>query len=205
MPTAPHVHTPFVRLLLASCAALALVACGKKDAAPAGSATATSASADAKGDADLADVQSYELTMDKVDKYFAVQRKLADKLKAMSPAERKAAMARKDDDNDDESDKNDDIDGMARRIDSQPQLGAAIREAGLSSREFAVMTLALMQSGMAAGVMKMRPKDDPDSLARAMKANPANVRFYREHEAELTRRTNEMKAEMKAMDATSEE
>lgn len=183
-----------------------LTACGKKDAAPAGSATATtsSASADSKGDADLADVQSYELTMDKVDKYFAVQRNLANKLKAMSPAERKAAMAHNDD-NDEESDKSDDIAGMARKIDRQPQLAAAIREAGLSSREFAVMTLALMQSGMAAGVMKMRPKDDPDSLARAMKANPANVRFYREHEAELTRRTNEMKAEMKTADAASEE
>lgn len=185
---------------------LVLTACGKKDAASAGSATATtsSASADSKGDADLADVQSYELTMDKVDKYFAVQRNLANKLKAMSPAERKAAMAHNDD-NDDESDKSDDIAGMARKIDRQPQLAAAIREAGLSSREFAVMTLALMQSGMAAGVMKMRPKDDPDSLARAMKANPANVRFYREHEAELTRRTNEMKAEMKTADAASEE
>ena len=109
------------------------------------------------------------------------------------------------DDNDEDSGKSDDIDGMARKIDSQPQLAAAIREAGLSSREFAVMTLALMQSGMAASVMKMRPKDDPDSLARAMKANPTNVRFYREHEAELTRRTNEMKAEMKAVDATSDE
>ena len=186
---------------------LVLAACGKKDAAPASNATATnaSASAGAKGDADLADVQSYELTMDKVDKYFAVQRNLANKVKAMSPAERKAAMAHKDDDNDEDSGKSDDIDGMARKIDSQPQLAAAIREAGLSSREFAVMTLALMQSGMAASVMKMRPKDDPDSLARAMKANPANVRFYREHEAELTRRTNEMKAEMKAVDATSDE
>ena len=186
---------------------LVVAACGKKDAAPASSAAATtaSASAGAKGDADLADVQSYELTMDKVDKYFAVQRNLANKVKAMSPAERKAAMAHKDDDNDEDSGKSDDIDGMARKIDSQPQLAAAIREAGLSSREFAVMTLALMQSGMAASVMKMRPKDDPDSLARAMKANPANVRFYREHEAELTRRTNEMKAEMKAVAATSDE
>jgi len=61
-------------------------ACAPKDSAPAdGSATASTGSGN-----DLADVASYKLSMEKVDKFFAAQRNMALKMKDMSPAQQEA-------------------------------------------------------------------------------------------------------------------
>ena len=73
----------------------------------------------------------------------------------------------------------------------------AIEKAGLSPKEFAVIMMATMQAGMAQGIIAMRPKDNADSLAREMKTNPANVRFMREHQAEIEAKQKAMAAEMK--------
>ncbi len=59
--------------------------------------------------------------------------------------------------------------------------------------------MSMMQTGMADAVLKMRPKDNQDSLIREMKANPANVEFYREHQAEITAKTKALEAEMKGV------
>ena len=76
---------------------------------------------------------------------------------------------------------------------------SAIREAGLSPREYIVLTVSMMQSAMAAGVAKMRPNDNQDSLVREMKANPENVKFINEHEAELGQKQKAMADEMKKL------
>ena len=55
---------------------------------------------------------------------------------------------------------------------------SAIRGAGLSPREFTVITMAMMQTAMAARVAQMRRNDNQDSLIREMKANPDNVKFW---------------------------
>jgi hypothetical protein len=57
----------------------------------------------------------------------------------------------------------------------------------------------MMQTGMAAAVLKMRPTDNQDSLIREMKANPENIKFYNANEAEITRKAKEVEAEMKKM------
>ena len=150
-------------------------------------------SAGSKGDAELADVQSYRLSMDKIDKMLAAQRILAAKAKAMTPAEREAMEAR----GESASDPTESLDDMARKIDGEPMLRDAIREAGLSSREYVLITMSMMQTGMADGVLKMRPKDNQDSLIREMKANPDNIKFYREHQAEITAKSKAIEAEMK--------
>lgn len=179
--------------------ALSLAACNAKDSANAGdtaAATTAGASAPAKsGDGDLADVQSYRLSMDKIDKFMTAQRNLALKAKDLSPAEREAMKLRNENaDNSDES-----IDGIARRIEGEPMMNAAIREAGLSSREYALITMSMIQSAMAAGVLKMRPNDNADSLVREMKANKDNVKFMQENEAEIQRKQQELAAEMKRL------
>ena len=189
------------RLVPALVLVTTLAACGKKEggapdssapgAAPAASATA----AGTKGEAELADVQSYELSMDKIDKMLAAQRILAAKAKAMTPAEREAMKARGESD----SNPNESLDDMARKIESEPMLRDAIREAGLSSREYVLITMSMMQTGMADGVLKMRPKDNQDSLIREMKANPDNIKFYREHQAEITAKSKAIEAEMKGV------
>ncbi len=158
-------------------------------------ASASASSGGTNADAELADIQSYKLSMDKIDKMLAAQRILAAKAKAMTPAEREAMRARGDTD----SDPNQSLDDMTRRIDSEPMVRDAIREAGLSPREYVLITMSMMQTGMADAVLKMRPKDNQDSLIREMKANPANVEFYREHQAEITAKTKALEAEMKGV------
>jgi hypothetical protein len=197
-------------LLPALSSLLVLAACEKKGAAPAagaadsaGAAAATTTpSSAAKGDADLADVTNYRLSMDKIDKYIAAQRNIAAKMKAMTPAEREAVKARSENRN---SDANASLDDMARTIESEPVMNDAVRAAGLSAREYALVTISMMQTAMAASVLNMRPKDNQDSLVREMKANPDNIKFYRDHEAEITRKTKELQAEMKAAGMANEE
>ena len=191
------------RLALASALVIA-AACSKKDATPGDSAAVTSAapttsapSGSSSGEADLADVQNYKLSMDKIDKYIAAQRALTAKMKSMSQAERDAIEARNEARNEGGG-SNASLDDMARNIEREPMMNNAIRSAGLSAREFALITISMMQTAMASSVLQMRPKDNQDSLIREMKANPDNIKFYREHEAEITKKTADLQAEMKA-------
>ena len=194
-----------LRTALLAALVLAAGACKSKDAAPAEGAPAADASTPAGAssasggssgaDGDLKDIASYRLTMDKIDKFYAAQRNLAIKAKGMTPAEREAMESG----NAAGADANASLDDIVRRIDGAPPMRDAIRDAGLSSREYVMVMMAAMQSGMAASVIKMRPKDDPDSLAREMKASPENIRFMQEHEAELTQKQKAMEAEMKRM------
>jgi hypothetical protein len=197
--TAMHRSAP---LLLATVLALAACSSDKPKAAPEGAGDAAPAAASASsassggsssGDADLADVTNYHLTMAKVDQWYAAQRNVALKVKAMSPAERAAYESTN------ASDPNASLADIAATFDRIPPVRDAVREAGLSTKEFATLTMSLMQSGMAAAVLKMRPKDNQDSLAREMKANMDNIRFMQAHEAELTKRQQDMQAEMQRL------
>lgn len=159
------------------------------------SAAATPASGSADMDEQLADISSYRLTMDKVDRWMNAQRIMAKQVAALSPAEREAFKARQDQ-QDDATDA--DMDEMVRRIESEPMMKSAVREAGLSPREFTLLTMSMIQTGMATAVLDMRPNDNQDSLAREMKANMDNIRFMRENQAELTRKQQETAATLKA-------
>ena len=179
---------------------LLLGACStEKDAASAaagdGANTATTTAASNQAEEDLADVTKYRLSMDKIDKLFAAQRNIAIKAKGMSAAEREALESRAGarDDN------NASVDDMVRNIESEPMMVSAIRDAGLSPREYIILTVSMMQSAMAAGVAKMRPNDNQDSLIREMKANPENVKFINANEAELPRKQKAMADEMKKL------
>lgn len=191
------------RAALVFTALVAMAACGTSADAPAGdSASAAATSASASGgtaqtaDEQLADLGAYRLSMDKYDKYLAAQRNIMKKAQALSPSERQAMEAR----GDSRSKADGSLDDMVRNVESEPMMVAAVREAGLSPREFTMITMSMMQSAMAAGVVKMRPKDNRDSLIRAMKASPENVSFMSENEAEITRKQNELAAEMKSME-----
>jgi hypothetical protein len=93
---------------------------------------------------------------------------------------------------------------MQKKIDSEPLMKSAIQDAGLSTREFVMITMSMMQSGMAAGVLKLRPKDNQDSLIHAMQASPENVKFYQDNEAEITRKEKDLEAEMKRLGVSNE-
>jgi hypothetical protein len=187
-----------MRLSLVAAGLLAFSACSKdkasETAATPGAAPVATTS-DAQVNEDLSDLTKYKLSMDKIDKYIQAQRNLAAKAKAMSPAEREAFRNQ-----DDLSDANASIDQMVAKLDKNPVMADAIRSAGMSTREWVMVTFSMMQTGMAAAVLKMRPNDNQDSLMREMKVNPENVKFFNEHEAEITAKTKVIDAEMKAIE-----
>ena len=177
-------------------AAVVASACSK-DTAPASSgASATTSSAAAQANEDLQTVTDYKLDMGKIDKYMAANRNIAMKAKSMTPQQREAMKAKNDAD---DNNNNDNLDDMTRKLENEPMMASAIKDAGLSPREFALITVSLMQSSMAAGVLKMRPNDNQDSLIREMKANPENVKFVQQNEAALTKKQQDMAAEMKRL------
>ncbi|HEU4827652.1 MAG TPA: hypothetical protein VFT04_00520 [Gemmatimonadales bacterium] len=180
-------------ILAAAVLALAGTACAGDDAESADSAAggAPAAEAPSSGD-DLTDVSNYRLSMDKVDRYFDAQLAIARRIKDLSPEER-APLEQM------ESSANATLDDMARRMESHPATREGLREANISAREFSTLTMAMVQAGMAASVLQMRPNDNQDSLAREMKASMENIRFMRENEAEITRKQQELEAQLREM------
>lgn len=179
---------------------LVATACSSQDAAPpdgAGAAApaAAAAPASASNGGDLADVAGYELTMERIDRYFAAQRAMGRRMSELSPAEREAMRL----DGDDDAGGDASLDAMASRIEGNAVMRDALREADLSPREFATLTMSLVQASMAAMVAQTRPGADLDSLVRGMGANPANVRFVRDNQAALERRQAELRAELERL------
>lgn len=69
---------------------------------------------------------------------------------------------------------------MARRMDAVPAFAAAVRGAGLTTREFATAQLALLQAGTAHALLKGSPeKPPPPGVSKE------NLEFVRLHEAEI--------------------
>jgi hypothetical protein len=72
------------------------------------------------------------------------------------------------------------ISEMARRIDAVPALSTAVRSADLTTREYATAQLALLQTGLAYGLMKLgHRKQPPEGISQH------NLDFMRQHEAEI--------------------
>lgn len=187
--------------LLAAAAMMALTACGGEGdtsasaddtSAPAATPAVSQQSAEV-----IAPITEYRLTKDKVDRFFAVQENVATKMASLTPAERERVAANRGAES---SGSAESVDDLARQFERVPPFRDAIRDAGLTTREYATLSLAMMQAGMALAVARMRPNDDQDSLAREMKANPANLRFMEEHEAEINRRSAELGRRMQQME-----
>jgi hypothetical protein len=174
---------------------LTLAGCADKESAgdtvAAGGAAATADASSA--DADIRDVGSYELTMDKMDKYLAATRNMALAAKSLTPEQRERLKGSES------ADPNSSLDDWAASLEREPIARDAIRRAGLSAREYAVMSMAYLQAGMASAILDMRPDvKNADSIAREMKANPANVRFVRNNKAALEAKFKALETEMKA-------
>ncbi len=69
---------------------------------------------------------------------------------------------------------------MAAQLDARPARAAAVRGAGMSTREFVTAELALLQAGLAYGLQKAgQLKQLPDEVSKE------NVEFVRQHEREI--------------------
>jgi hypothetical protein len=169
--------------------ALTCAACGGGDADTAAESPEASA-APPSGEQDLGSLNEYELTMDRIDRYFQTQRNMMEALKDMTPAEREAANVAMDADAS--------LDEMVAQAEASALVSEAARAAGLSTREFVMISFSLFQSMMASSVAQMQPNVDQDSLIESMNVNPANVQFVRENEAALRQKQQEIQAEMEA-------
>lgn len=130
-----------------------------------------SAHSAASDDADLRELSRYTLTMADIRKYAAANSALAGQPKVEESDD-------SDDGDDDES-----LDEMTARIEKIPAARQAIEGAGLSARQFAVITMALLQASLAQFAIEQGA--DPAKVARDASVNPANIRFVKEHKAEL--------------------
>ena len=169
-----------------------LAACGgERAAADTAAASGGSPVAQASTDADLRDLSRYELTMDKMDKYLAATRNMLAAAKSLTPEQRERLKA--------SGDANASLDDYASQLENEPLARDAIRRAGISTREFAVISMAYIQAAMAQAILQMRPDiKNTDSIAGEMKANPANIRFMTENRAALEAKFKALEAETKA-------
>jgi hypothetical protein len=94
------------------------------------------------------------------------------------------------------------LDDIARDIEKFPPMAAAIRSAGITPREYMLVTMSYMQAGMAAafkkqGLLKELPKGTPAE----------NVAFLEKNEPELQslqKEFNQLQQRMKPADKTEE-
>lgn len=173
-------QTRWTTLLVTAC--LALAACGPGDAPLADRST----TAQQDDTTDLAAVTNYRLSMEKVNKFFEAQRNMAILLKSLTPAQQEALSL----------EGSGSMEEMAQKLSSSPEWASAIRAAGLEPGEYAILTMSMLQSSMAAAMLKMQPNSDQDSLVTAMHANMDNVKFVREHEAEINAKREAMEREV---------
>jgi hypothetical protein len=130
------------------------------------------AGAQSPPDADLAEVRAVTLTEASFAKYAEATRNLA-----------AARLDSCDADPDDDANATS-VAQMAAKLDSVPAAKAAVQAAGLTSREYIVFSLALLENGFAAYA--------PAGSKLPAGINPANVAFVRSHQADLDRLGEEM-------------
>lgn len=173
-----------------------------------------------QNDADAKEIASYRLTMESYRKLVVVYRELADEAKKdpnyqeLRKVEAELeTLQKKDEPSDADSERIEalsarrqqlnetldkpgrslsdtaSLDEMAAEINKEPRFADALAKAGMSAREFSKFTLAMFGAAFAAsaqkaGMLKELPKE----------VNPDNVKFILEHEAELQKLQEEMKA-----------
>lgn len=128
----------------------------------------------ASGDADLRELSRYVLTLADVRRYAAANEALA----RQPQAEQNEEEAEDEDATDNES-----LDDMVKRIEGVPGARQSIEAAGLTVRQYAVITMALFQAAFANFAVEQGA--DPAKVARDAGVNPANIRFVKENKAEL--------------------
>ena len=177
---------PSLRWLLALSLVATVAGCNKPAnaiAAPAAAdPTATaSSSVDAAQPADTTGA-NYVLTMDKVDAYIATIGKVAAAAHDDPAMDDIAAM---------EGDES--IDQFVARTEANPQAARILTSAGMSVREFAQTSEALMAGMMTAGALESGAlKKIPDGI------DPGYVDFVKQHKAEITAKMDALRKQQGA-------
>ncbi len=167
----------------------ALLPLAASAAPPAPQGSPSPAPAASQADRDGAEIEAYRLTTDTLRKvakvYAALDAKasadpaLQARLDALATAGAGESPAT--------------LNGAVRRFESVPEMAAAIRAAGLDTREFVVFTVAFGAAGVGAYAVSQGAALPPDLPA----AVRDNIRWFGEHREEIDR----VKAEMEALEA----
>jgi len=127
--------------------------------------------------ADSAEIQAYRLTMDDVRKLYSVNLALA-RLARTHPEIVDTAQ--------DTTDASPTVTDLTRQMDAKPLARDAVRVAGLTSRQYFVITFALTYASLNHQAMIMCGHN-AQCVAAEAKINPANLAFINQHQAELQR------------------
>lgn len=131
----------------------------------------TPAWSQASGAGDAQEINSYRLTDAGLAKYTQAGRNL-------EPLAAKAAADCENDDSDD-GENGTTIDQAVAKLNSTAGAAAAIKSAGMTTREYVVFSMAVFQSGMAAWALSQPGGKLPPGVSMD------NVNFYRKHQAAL--------------------
>lgn len=121
-------------------------------------------------DADGAEVKRYVLTEAGLAKYSQAHRNLA-----ALPAGRTGSC------DDDSGDSPTSISGMVAKLDATPGAKAAVQSSGMTTREYVVFSMSLLQNGLAAWALDQPGGKLPAGVSKS------NVDFVKKHDAELKR------------------
>lgn len=124
------------------------------------------AAAQGIADRDTREVQSYVLTEAALAKYTQATKNLGPLAKKLS-------------DDCDDSDGAKSLDGSVTRFNAVGGAQAAVKAAGMTTREYVVFTWSLFQTGMAAWALDQPGGKLPAGVSKA------NVDFYKQHEAAI--------------------
>lgn len=140
------------------------------------------ASAQSQSDRDLQAIAAHQLSMPKYKQYLAAMLNLA------TAAQKNPKLASSLKESEGWS-----LDQAVKAYEGVPEIRDAIGGAGLTTRDFFLTQYALIQAGLAYGMMK-ELKISPDSAAKATKVSRTNLGFYQQNESEIERLRKEAEA-----------
>lgn len=164
---------------------ITLAACSKTDKAPDDTdAAAPPTTGNNSLDSDLEKVRDFKLSMPRMQKWVQAVQNMVAVSKAHPELEGTY-----------EADQNAPLDQQVAALEKHPQAKKAVKDAGLSPREFTMISYAYMQAAAAQSVQQMPAGKTRDSVMQSLKVHPDNVTFLQKNRAELEKLMKAMQEE----------
>ncbi len=159
-----------------------LTACSPTDKASDDTDVAAPATTGSRSlDSDLEQVQDFKLSMPRMQKWAQAGRNLVALSKARPDLESSYKV-----------EQNASLDQQVAALEGHPEVRKAVKDAGLSPREFTMISFAYMQAATAQSVGRMPPGRTRDSVMQSLKVHPDNVTFIQSNRSELEKLMKEM-------------
>lgn len=154
---------------------IALAACSKTDKASDDTDAAAPATTGNRSlDSDLEQVQDFKLSMPRMQKWAQAGRNMVALSKARPDLEGSYKV-----------EQNASLDQQVAALEGHPEAKKAVRDAGLSPREYTMITYTYMLAATAQSVQQMPAGRTRDSVMQSLKVHPDNVAFVQNNTTEL--------------------